>query len=86
MTRTIGGHAGMQGDPRQCPRHPARAGGSCSADGKLSFSWRLILAPQDVLIYVAAHEVAHLRYLDHSRARSGARSRTPWRLMQEAIR
>ena len=40
--------------------------GSCSASGELSFSWRLILAPDYVLDYVAAHEVAHLRHLDHS--------------------
>lgn len=42
--------------------------GSCSADGALSFSWRLILAPPHVLTYVAAHEVAHLRHMNHSRA------------------
>lgn len=42
--------------------------GSCTRDGKLSFSWRLILTPQAVLTYVAAHEVAHLRHMDHSRA------------------
>ena len=40
--------------------------GSCSAGGALSYSWRLILAPDYVLDYVAAHEVAHLRHLDHS--------------------
>lgn len=40
--------------------------GSCSASGDLSYSWRLILAPEYVLDYVAAHEVAHLRFLDHS--------------------
>ena len=40
--------------------------GSCSASGDLSYSWRLILAPEYVLDYVAAHEVAHLRHLDHS--------------------
>ena len=40
--------------------------GSCSASGELSYSWRLILAPDYVLDYVAAHEVAHLKYLDHS--------------------
>ncbi|SDR25933.1 SprT family zinc-dependent metalloprotease [Pseudovibrio sp. Tun.PSC04-5.I4] len=40
--------------------------GSCSHDGKLSFSWRLIMAPPDILEYVAAHEVAHLERLDHS--------------------
>jgi predicted metal-dependent hydrolase len=41
--------------------------GSCSVDGVLSFSWRLILAPPFVLDYLAAHEVAHLREMNHSR-------------------
>lgn len=40
--------------------------GSCSAGGDLSYSWRLILTPAYVLDYVAAHEVAHLKHLDHS--------------------
>jgi predicted metal-dependent hydrolase len=40
--------------------------GSCNARGDLSFSWRLILAPEPVLDYVVAHEVAHLVHLDHS--------------------
>jgi hypothetical protein len=39
--------------------------GSCSAEGDLSYSWRLILAPHYVLDYVAAHEVAHLRHHNH---------------------
>jgi hypothetical protein len=39
--------------------------GSCSPRGKMSFSWRLILAPRWVLDYVVAHEVAHLRELNH---------------------
>ncbi len=39
--------------------------GSCSASGALSYSWRLILAPTFVLDYVAAHEVAHLREMNH---------------------
>lgn len=39
--------------------------GSCSSDGVLSYSWRLILAPPLVLDYVAAHEVAHLREMNH---------------------
>lgn len=39
--------------------------GSCSAAGKLSFCWRLILAPPAILDYVAAHEVAHLREMNH---------------------
>lgn len=41
--------------------------GSCTAQGRLMFSWRLIMAPPAVLQYVAAHEVAHLKYMDHSR-------------------
>ncbi len=39
--------------------------GSCTADGLLSFSWRLVLAPAHVLDYVAAHEVAHLLEMNH---------------------
>ena len=40
--------------------------GSCSTTGALSFSWRLILAPSEVLDYLAAHEVAHLIEMNHS--------------------
>jgi predicted metal-dependent hydrolase len=39
--------------------------GSCSGRGNLSFSWRLILAPEPVLDYVVAHEVAHLVEMNH---------------------
>jgi len=39
--------------------------GSCSAAGALSFSWRLVLAPDWVLTYVVAHEVAHLVEMNH---------------------
>lgn len=42
--------------------------GSCSVDGRLMYSWRLILAPPRVLDYVAAHEVAHLVEMNHSAA------------------
>lgn len=41
--------------------------GSCTSEGVLSFSWRLIFAPPFVLDYLAAHEVAHLVELNHSR-------------------
>jgi predicted metal-dependent hydrolase len=41
--------------------------GSCSAQGALSFSWRLVLAPPHVLDYLAAHEVAHLAEMNHGR-------------------
>lgn len=40
--------------------------GSCAADGTLMFSWRLVMAPPEVQDYVVAHEVAHLRHMDHS--------------------
>ena len=39
--------------------------GSCTSDGALAYSWRLILAPPFVLDYVAAHEVAHLKEMNH---------------------
>lgn len=42
--------------------------GSCTSDGRLMFSWRLIMAPPAVLDYVAAHEVAHLVEMNHSAA------------------
>jgi predicted metal-dependent hydrolase len=41
--------------------------GSCTADGTLMFCWRLVMAPPHVQDYVAAHEVAHLRHMDHGR-------------------
>ncbi|MDE3024255.1 MAG: M48 family metallopeptidase [Acidobacteriota bacterium] len=41
--------------------------GSCSPNGNLSFNWRLVLAPFDVLDYVVVHEVCHLREANHSR-------------------
>lgn len=49
--------------------------GSCSAKGGLMFSWRLVMAPPEVLRYVVAHEVAHLVHMDHSPAF--------WRLVEE---
>jgi hypothetical protein len=42
--------------------------GSCSSEGRIRLSWRLILAPPNVRRYVVAHEVAHLVHLDHSAA------------------
>jgi predicted metal-dependent hydrolase len=42
--------------------------GSCTANGRLMFSWRLIMAPPAALDYVAAHEVAHLVEMNHSPA------------------
>ena len=39
---------------------------SCSSSGAMSFNWRLLLAPAEILDYVVEHEVAHLEVLDHS--------------------
>ncbi len=58
-------------------RDQATRWGSCSTTGTLSFSWRLIFAPPFVLDYVAAHEVAHLREMNH-----GPKF---WRLMRDAV-
>ena len=50
--------------------------GSCSSRGTLSFSWRLVVAPAEVLEYVVVHELCHLRQPNHSKAF--------WRLLEEA--
>ncbi|MCV0394725.1 MAG: M48 family metallopeptidase [Rhizobiaceae bacterium] len=39
--------------------------GSCTADGTLSFSWRIVMAPRPVIDYLVAHEVAHLKEMNH---------------------
>jgi predicted metal-dependent hydrolase len=48
-------------------RDPASRWASCSSSGAMSFSWRLLLAPEQVLAYVVEHEVAHLDVMDHSK-------------------
>ena len=47
---------------------PKARWGSCTSDGRIMLSWRLIMAPDHVFDYVAAHEVCHLRHPDHSPA------------------
>lgn len=47
-------------------RDPKSRWGSCSEDGRIMLSWRLIFAPDAAMDYVIAHEVAHLIHLDHS--------------------
>ena len=49
-------------------RDPRTRWGSCSSRGHLSFSWRLVVAPADVLRYVVIHELCHLVEHNHSKA------------------
>lgn len=58
-------------------RDAASRWGSCSTSGAISVSWRLIMAPGFVLNYVCAHEVAHLREMNHSRRF--------WRLVDQLV-
>jgi predicted metal-dependent hydrolase len=51
--------------------------GSCSAGANLSFNWRLILAPPEVLDYVVIHELCHLRIANHSKPF--------WRMLESAL-
>ena len=53
--------------PRIAIKDTSSRWGSCAADGLVMFSWRLIMAPGFVQDYVAAHEVAHLRHMNHGR-------------------
>ena len=48
-------------------RDPRTRWGSCSTSGNLSFSWRLVVAPADVLEYVVVHELCHLREPSHQK-------------------
>jgi predicted metal-dependent hydrolase len=66
-SRAIAARAGLVvgrvgvGDPRS-------RWGSCTHGGDLRYSWRLVMAPDHVRRATVAHEVAHLRHMDHGRA------------------
>ena len=70
LTRAVAFHADRLGvKPRRISVKDTRSRwGSCTREGNLSFSWRLILAEPHILDYVAAHEVAHMRQMNHSPA------------------
>ncbi len=49
-------------------RQPRKRWASCDKEGNLRFNWRVIMAPMVLVDYVVAHELCHLRHLDHSPA------------------
>lgn len=70
LARSVARHAAALGvrPTRMTLRDTSSRWGSCSSSGALNFSWRLVMAPPHVLDYLAAHEVAHMRHMDHSDA------------------
>jgi predicted metal-dependent hydrolase len=61
-------HAARHGfQPKQVKVTSAKTRwGSCSSNGTLNFTWRLVMAPLEIIDYVVIHELAHLRVRDHS--------------------
>jgi predicted metal-dependent hydrolase len=41
--------------------------GHCTATGRIQYNWLIMMAPEAVIDYLVAHEVSHLRYMDHSK-------------------
>lgn len=79
LSKSVERHGAVLGciPKRISVRDQATRWGSCSTSGTICFSWRLIFAPSHVLDYVAAHEVAHLREMNHSQRF--------WRLVRQAM-
>jgi predicted metal-dependent hydrolase len=69
-TEDIGHYCARAGEepPRLSLGDQRSRWGSCSSRGTISMSWRLIMAPASVRRSVIAHEVAHMRHMDHSPA------------------
>lgn len=74
--RRIGGRLGLE--PAGVSVGDARSRwGSCSPGDRLRFSWRLLLAPPDIIDYVVVHELCHMRIRNHSHRY--------WRLVERAV-
>lgn len=69
LKRRVLRFARLQGDqlPHVALSDARTQWGICHPDGRIRLNWRLIQAPISIIDYVAAHEVAHLLHLDHSR-------------------
>jgi predicted metal-dependent hydrolase len=67
LERLVARHAAMIGKPvKSLSMKDTRSRwGSCSWQGNLSFSWRIVMAPPEIIDYLAAHEVAHLKEMNH---------------------
>jgi len=70
ITERVEWHAGLAGLSYKSIKlsNAVKRWGSCSTQGRLRFSWRLVMAPPDAIDYVVAHELAHLKEQNHSRA------------------
>lgn len=69
LQQAVSSHAKVMGvNPRAVSVRDQRTRwGSCSNSGTLSFNWRLVMAPPEVLNYVVVHELAHMKVPNHSR-------------------
>jgi len=68
FTERVLHYANLHGfTPKQIKINSAKTRwGSCGANGNINFTWRLVMAPLDVIDYVVLHELAHLRIQNHS--------------------
>ena len=68
LTERVNHYAALHGfEPKLVKVNSAKTRwGSCSANGTINFTWRLILAPPEVVDYVVLHELAHLKIQNHS--------------------
>ena len=64
-SRTLAAHLGKP-VARISVGDPHSRWGSCASSGNIRYSWRLVMAPESIMDYVVAHEVAHLAEMNHS--------------------